>query len=213
MKFYYNPISTYSQKALIALYEKGVAFEPHVVNLMSPEGRASYEEVYTVGKIPVLFLDDGSLLSESSAIVEYLELTHPNAGPHLVPADRNAALQTRRWTSFADSMLNETMQKIFFDTRRPAEKRDPLGVAQATAALEKSLAFMDAHLAKNQWLAGAEYSMADCAATPPLFYLKNLHPFEKFTNVTAYAARALERPAYLKVVAEAMPILQAMMKG
>ena len=212
MKFYYNPISTYSQKALVAFFEKGVAFEPNVVNLMSPEGRASYEQVYSVGKIPVLVLDDGSLLTESTAIVEYLELTHAKEGTRLLPVDANAALQTRRWTAFADCMLNETMQKIFFDGRRPADKRDPLGVEQATESLEKGLAFLDAHLAKNTWLAGTEFSMADCAASPPLFYLKQLHPFDKFANVKAYAARALERPAYLKVMAEAMPILQAMMK-
>ncbi len=44
MKFYYNPLSTYAQKALIALYEKQVKFEPIVVNLMTPEGQGGIRE-------------------------------------------------------------------------------------------------------------------------------------------------------------------------
>ncbi len=55
MKFYYNPLSTYSQKAMIALYEKQVKFEPVVVSLMTPEeSEADYEKVYPIGKVPLL---------------------------------------------------------------------------------------------------------------------------------------------------------------
>jgi len=54
MKLYYNPISTYSQKVLIALYEKGLDFDSEIVNLMDADARAQYREVYPLGKIPCL---------------------------------------------------------------------------------------------------------------------------------------------------------------
>ena len=50
MKLYYNPISTYSQKTLLAFYEKGLEFEPTIVALMDPEAREAYREVYPLGE-------------------------------------------------------------------------------------------------------------------------------------------------------------------
>jgi glutathione S-transferase-like protein len=52
MEFYYNPLSTYSQKALIAFHEKGVKFEPKIVNLIDPGSRAEFEQIYPIGKLP-----------------------------------------------------------------------------------------------------------------------------------------------------------------
>ena len=46
MKLYYFPLSTYCQKAMIAFEEKGVSYEPELVELMNPEARAAYEEIY-----------------------------------------------------------------------------------------------------------------------------------------------------------------------
>ncbi len=84
MKLYYNPISTYSQKVLIALYEKALDFEPEIVNLMDSDARAQYREVYPMGKIPCLILDDGHMIPESSTIIEYID---PLAAPTLILGD------------------------------------------------------------------------------------------------------------------------------
>ena len=73
MKPYFNPISTYSQKVLIVLYEKGIEFEPSIINLMDEDARQKYREIYPMGKIPCLQLDDGHIIPESSIIIEYLD--------------------------------------------------------------------------------------------------------------------------------------------
>ena len=80
MKFYYHPISSYCQKVLVAMYEKGIEFEPHVIALMDPEERAKYREVYPMGKVPLLIVDDDHLIPESSTIIEYLHQVL--ASPH-----------------------------------------------------------------------------------------------------------------------------------
>ena len=51
MKLYYMPVSTYSQKVLLAFYEKGIEFESEIVNLMNPEEAANYREIHPFGKI------------------------------------------------------------------------------------------------------------------------------------------------------------------
>jgi len=79
MKLYFHPISSYSQKVLIALYENATAFEPEIIDLMNPEGSAKYKEIYPLGKVPLLELDDGYRIPESSIIIEYLSQHH--AGP------------------------------------------------------------------------------------------------------------------------------------
>ena len=101
MKLYFHPLSTYSQKTLIAFHEKGVPFEPQIVNLMDPAGRAEYEKLYPLGKIPSLVRDDGWFIPESTIIVEYLEGYFPDQGPRLIPTERDAARQAR----FLDRML------------------------------------------------------------------------------------------------------------
>ena len=75
MKLYYYPLSTYCQKVLIALYEKSVDFTPERVSLMDDAERDAYRKIYPLGKIPLLVLDDGHWVPESSIIVEYLD-TH-----------------------------------------------------------------------------------------------------------------------------------------
>ena len=62
MKLYYHPLSSYSSKALTALYEKGLEFTPVLINLMDKAEHAKYRELYPLGKVPLLVLDDGSMI-------------------------------------------------------------------------------------------------------------------------------------------------------
>ena len=95
MKLYYNPLSSYSQKALIAFYEKGVSFQPELVNLMTPEGRASYQAVFPLGKIPLLKPTEDWMVPESTPIIEYLDDKFPET-PRLIPtAGSDLARQVR----------------------------------------------------------------------------------------------------------------------
>jgi glutathione S-transferase len=210
MKLYYNPVSSYSQKALIAFYEKNAKFEPVVVNLMDAAGRAEYEKVYPMGKVPYLKVEDkGRAVPESTSIIEYIE-RHSPGGTKLIPDDPDAALEVRTWDRFFDCYVNDPMQKIFFDGMRPAGKNDPVGVQEARSRLDKAYAILEPHLANKTWAVGKDFTMADCAAAPPLGYARMVHPFEKFKNVTAYMNRLTERPSFQRALKEAEPILAAM---
>ncbi len=211
MKLYYSPLSAYSQKALMAFYEKGITFEKEIVDLTSPEGRAAYKKVYPIGKVPYLDLPEKDwAVPESSIIIEYID-RHCPGGTQLIPDDPDLARQVRMRDRFCDFNINEPMQKIFFDGFRPADKRDPIGVAKAKELLDASLSILNEHMGTNTWSLGDTFSMADCAAAPALAYTSKVYPFEQHKTVMAYLGRLMERPSFAKVVKEAEPFIAKMM--
>lgn len=212
MKLHYHLLSSYAQKTLIGLYEIGASFESQIVNVMDPSARAEYEAFYPIGKVPVLVLDDGTLLPESSIIIEHVDQTTPG-GPRLIPADPARALRVRLLDRQVDNYLAETLAKIFFDGRKPPEKRDPDGVALAAKRIGVMYHMLDAELARGPWLAGDSFSLADCAIAPCLFYLRRMIPFDAHGNLAAYAGRLAERPSVQRVQQAAAPLVKAMMGG
>jgi glutathione S-transferase len=212
MKLFYNPVSSYSQKVLMALHEKDAPFEPQVVNLMDRAARAAYEECVNVfGKLPTLVLSNGTTIPESSIIIEYLD-AHVSTGTKLIPDDRDLARQCRSLDRMADLYLNDPMQTVFFDGMKPEADREPRRVASAKKTLDKMYKFMNEHFAKKTWALGDAFSMADVAAAPCLNYLRMVYPFDAHGNVVAYATRCTERPSFQRVMAEAGPALATAFK-
>jgi glutathione S-transferase len=207
MKLYFHPVSSFSQKTLVAFHEKGVAFEPVIINLMDPKDREAYRQVNPLNKVPFLRVEDKKLeLAESSIIIEYIDRKFPG-GTKLIPDDFDQALQVRKLDRYFDNYINEPMAKILFDGFRPEGKNDPYGVQQARDRLTSTYALLDKELAGRTWAAGDAFSMADCAASPALFYSRMMQPFEEHKNLSAYFGRLMERPAFQRVVKEAEPFL------
>jgi glutathione S-transferase len=207
MKLYYNPLSSYSQKVLMAFFEKGVSFTPELVNMMDPKAKAEYEKINMFGKVPTLVLDDGHNIPESTIIIEYLEDTFPGSGTRLIPEDKTLARQARFHDRLFDLYINDPLTVIFFDGRRPEGQREPQRVAAAKATLDKVYARYDGYFATHTWAIGDAFSMADCAAAPALNYGKMVYPYEQYKNLTAYAGRLAERPSFARAWAEALPLM------
>jgi glutathione S-transferase len=80
------------------------------------------------------------------------------------------------------------------------------GLATATEKLELAYAWLESHLAGRTWAAGEDFSLADCAAAPALFYADWTHPIgEQYPVLRAYRARLLARPSFARAVDEARP--------
>ena len=199
--------SSYSQKAILAFYEKGIEFTPAPVNLFDPEGLAAYKKIYPLGKIPLL-TGDGLFIPESTIIIEYLENEFPNAGARLIPEDKTAARRTRFKDRVADLYVNDKVAAIFFDSVKPADQQNPEMVAKAHATLDTSLGFIDDALKDNAFFAGAEISMADCALFPPMFYAQRLHPYKERQHISAWFDRMMQRKSVQRLMAELLPALE-----
>ncbi len=204
MKLYAHPFSSYCQKVLIALYENDTPFELRMLGVGDERAAAELAALWPLRRMPVL-VDDGRTVVEASIIVEHLGLHHP--GPvRLIPEDRRAALDVRMMDRFFDNYVMTPMQRIVFDAIRPAEHRDPHGVADARALLDTAYSWLDATMAGRTWAAADAFSLADCAAAPSLFYADWVHPIgEQFANVRAYRRRLLARPSFARAVDEARP--------
>jgi glutathione S-transferase len=204
LTLYAHPFSSYCQKVLTALYENGLEFKYRIIGPEDPSAFAELEKLWPLKRFPVL-RDAGHTVIETSLIIEHLGLYHP--GPvRLIPADPKAALDTRMMDRFFDLYVMTPMQKIVFDFIRGAENRDAYGVREAQQGLETAYAWLDERLASRQWATGDDFSLADCAAGPSLFYSDWVHPIEsRFPNTSAYRKRLLARPAFARAVDEARP--------
>lgn len=207
LTLYFHPLSSYCHKALIALYESGVAFTPQLVDLSDEAQEAAFKALWPVRKFPVL-RDGEAIVPESSGIIEHLALHHPGR-VRLIPDDPTAALAVRAEDRFFDLNVHFHAQKIITDRIRPAGASDVFGVAQSRTALDTALAIADRHMASRTWAAGDEFSMADCAAVPPLFYADlRIAPLAgRYDNLAAYLDRMKQRPSYARVLKEAKPYL------
>jgi glutathione S-transferase len=207
LTLYLHPLSSYCHKVLIAFYENGTPFTPHLVNLGDKESAGAFKTIWPVGKFPVL-QDGERIVPESTTIIEYLGQRYPGTAK-LIPDDAAAALEVRAIDRFYDLHVHTHMQKIIGDRIRPADRKDPFGVAQATAAMNTALALRERDMAGRTWAAGEDFTLADCAAAPALFYLDAaIAPLAgSYPNLTAYLGRLKQRPSYARALAEAEPYM------
>jgi glutathione S-transferase len=200
LELFGHPFSSYTWKALIALYETGAAFEfRNIAGDEHPDNEASFKAHWPVGKFPLL-VDDGMAIMESSTIVEHV-------APALIPASPDAAREVRMLDRIFDNHVMTPVQAIVaehlpFLTPTP----DAARVARAHAALDAVYPWLDARLAGREWAAGADFTQADCAGAPALFYADWVQEIPaRFGALRAYRARALARPSVARCVDEARP--------
>jgi glutathione S-transferase len=204
LTLYAHPFSSYCQKVLIALYENVTPFEWRVLTPDDPETNEAFSALWPIRRMPLLH-DGEHTVPESSIIIEYLDRHHP--GPvRLIPADADTALEARLLDRCFDNYVQTPQQKIVLDSLRTAADRDPWGVKEARARLDIAYAWLDRKLAGRTWATGGDFSLADCAAAPALFYADWTHRIPaRCANVVAYRQRLLARPSFARAVDEARP--------
>ena len=211
LTFFFHPLASFCQKVLIALYENGTPFEPHIVDFANEASAAAFRKLWPVGKMPVL-RDEARdrTIPESSIIIEYLAQHYP--GPtELIPGGPGpGACRRGSRDRFYDLYVHEPMQKIVGDRLRPAGKNDPHGVEVGEGAAAEGVR----HDRRARWRRGPgrwamAFTLADCAAGPPLFFANKLMPFgDSHRNLAAYFERLTKRPSFARSLAEAEPYIK-----
>lgn len=201
---YGHPFSSYTQKALIALYENGTPFEFRCISPEHPQNAAEWLARWPLRKFPLL-VDGEREVVETSLIIEYLQLAHPGPVP-LLPADPMAALEVR----FMDRVFDLHVMWPVQDAVRGAMTGDAGKREDALAAAVEKLAlaydWLETRLAGLTWATGNDFTLADCAAAPSLFYADWVHRIgEHHPVLRAYRTRLLARPSVARAVEEARP--------
>ena len=204
LALYGHAFSSYTQKALIALYENGTPFEFRSLGPETPQHAAEWLQRWPLRRFPLL-VDGERDVAETSIIIEYLQLVHP--GPvRLLPADALAALEVRFLDRFFDLHVMAPVQLAVDSALQRAASTREQGRALAGDRLELAYAWLEGQLAGRTWAAGADFTLADCAAAPALFYADWTQRIsEAFPLLRAYRARLLARPSFARAVEEARP--------
>jgi glutathione S-transferase len=201
MQLYGHPFSSYTWKALIALYANDTPFEFAPFGEGKGENDEFVKSASPQGLFPVL-RDGETVVFEASAIVEYLHLHHPGKQP-LLPTDSNEALQVRMIDRVFDNYVMAIVQgsvgeaiatgKLSDATRQKVEEK-----------LEKSYRWID------EWLGGYDnresVTLIECAAAPSLFYADWVHRIpEQYGRLRDWRAHLLALPAVARCVEDARP--------
>lgn len=205
LTLHYHPLSSYCHKVLIAIDVLGVEVQKRMLNLGDPTERAAYRALWPIAKMPLL-VDQGRAIPETSIIIEHLQRRHARAGRTLIPDDADAVLEVRLWDRIFDQYVMTPMQAFTADLLRPQDVRDPLNVAQARESLLRAYELIDRRFDGRAWAAGSEFSMADCAAAPALFYAVTYVPFSpRHGRLAAYFDRLMDHPSVARTIDQARP--------
>ena len=200
IELYGHPFSAFTWKPLIAAYARNAPFVFRMVAPDQPENTARLAALSPTGQMPAL-IDGAREVVESNVIIEYLDRV--GNAPPMIPAAPDAALTVRMLADVFDDYVAAPMQRIVSEAFRAEDGKDPTGVAQARAALDRSYQWLSGRVGAP-WAIGETFTLADCAAAPALFYADWVHPIPD-GPLRAYRARLLEHPAVARVVDEARP--------
>ncbi len=215
-----------SQRVLWLLEELGVPYElkryrrDPVTHLAPPELR----QVHPLGKSPVV-TDDGEVYAESGAILEYLADRYAQAAggdlAQLVPRPGSPEQrQCRFWMHYAEgSLMNWLLMKLVFTAipKRPMPffakpvARAICGQVQASLVdpnVRTAAEFIDSHLGRNAWFAGASLSIADFQMSYPVeALLSRAADPARYPAISAYRDRMRSRPGYQRAEAKGGPVI------
>jgi glutathione S-transferase len=198
IQLYGHPFAAFAWKPLIAAYERNVPFEFYMVDPDHAENTARMRELSPTGQFPAL-VDGDRTVTQSNAIIEYLDRI--GSVPKMIPTNPDAALNARMLADVFDSYIAGPMQQIVGEALRPVDRQDSVRVTEAKTNLNKSYAWLAQHIS-NSWAIGDQFSIADCAAAPALFYADWVHPIPDGA-LSSYRARLLARRSIARVVNEA----------
>ena len=198
MIVYGTGYSPYVRKVLVALAEKGVAYEHRPVMFHAPD--ADFQAASPFGKIPAIE-EDGFRLADSSAILWYLERKHPS--PALTPTDPQALGRAVWFDEFGDTELFGKLIVPFVErVLKPNMMKQATDEAAVTKALEKDLPPLFDYLEREisgPYLAGDAFSIADISIATG-FYNFQVAKAEidssRWPKLAAYVAATLARPSF-----------------
>lgn len=206
-----------SQRVLWALEELELPYQivryQREPTMLAPE---ALKKVHPLGKSPVLE-DEGNILAESGAILEYLQETR-DPQQKLKPLSPQDRLQYRFWLHYAEGSLMPMllMKLVFASLGKPPVPiglrtvGKVLGQGVQKAYLNKQLAthaaFIESHLAQHSWFAGEQLSMADIQMSYPAFALLARGEQGDLPHLAAWKKKVEMRPAWQRAIVQGGPL-------
>ena len=203
LELFGHPFSSYTQKVLIALWADETPFEYRILEQDHPENFEELKRHWPFGQFPLL-LDDGRPFVESTPIIEHLQAEH--GGVHRWIPDGDIGRRVRFLDRYGELRVMQPMKQSFAKALRPESDGDPYPVARSLEQLRLAYDWLETNLSDGPWAVGEEFTLADCAAAPSLFYadwVEEIGPVRP--RLAAYRARLLAHPIVARTVDEGRP--------
>lgn len=205
MKLYYSPLSVFSAKPRIAMYEKAIAHETRLLNWSPAAGWLKPEELPRLNpkaQIPVL-VDGETVIYDSTIILEYLEERLPK--PPLFPAGVAERARCRMLEDLGDTLLAPNLGVLVAEVFKKPDPstRDRAAVAQVKAELTRQYQRLDRELGEREYLCG-EFSVADISCFSPINIASLMEgaPPPECDNLANWLSRMRNRPSVSRYLAE-----------
>lgn len=200
MKLYNASVSPNAQRVRIFLAEKGLEVETQLLDLFQNEARSpEYLKINSLGAVPALVLDDGSVITESVAVCRYLDALHPE--PPLFGADAKSQALVEMWVRRIELEIMRPLADIVQNTHPFfAERMTQLpdyATLQRQTAREK-FAWLDREIAGRSYLTGDGFTMADIVGMSALSVagFAEAEPGAELKNLQTWKERVSSRPSY-----------------
>ena len=207
MELYFAPLAC-SMSARIALDEAGATVK--LVEVDTHAGRIpttgdDYRAVNPLGYVPALRLDDGTVLTENAAILQYIAEQYPQAQLAPPPSDRVGRAKLRQWLSFIGAELHKGLMTPLLGDKTPPDVK-----AWTLNKYGPRLAYLDAKLKDREFLLD-RFSVADGYLTTVLNWTRATPQIDlsAYPNVKAYLERMRARPSVAAALAAELPLFQA----
>lgn len=212
--------SNYYNVPKLALLEKGIAFEEVLSYTgVGPKYKPEYLDKSPLGKVPALETDEG-FISESRAILEYIERTWPE--PPLLPSSPFGAAKVQELSQFIELYFELVARRLIVNLLAGTEP-DPAVLKEVRTSLDKAAAALPRLSRFEQFAYGDQFTLADIAAILNLPIVRNVgkaflgkDPLAEVPGLDAYCARMEERPHVQKIrsdAAESRPHFMAHLKA
>jgi glutathione S-transferase len=207
---YGHPFSSYTWKALIALYSEDLDFEFRIVDADHPEHVEMVQAAGPLGKFPVL-VDGENIIFEATSIIDYVA-RHYGGLQMLIPKEEDAAIGMRMLDRLFDNYVMSPMQDIVSEYLHDRDNPDMARIGEARDKLEKSYAWIDGWL--EYYPPMDHVSLIECAAAPALFYADWVHPIgEHFARLRIWRSHLLRLPAVARCIEDARPYREGFPPG
>jgi maleylacetoacetate isomerase len=208
VKLYSYFRSSAAYRVRIALNLKGVACEMVAIHLTRDGGRhksAEYRAINPQMRVPALVLDDGAVLVQSLAIIDYLDETFRD--PPLLPSDPVARAHARGIAEIVACDIHPINNLVTLNYLRA-----PLGHDQAAIDawyahwIMTGFEAIEAMIAPGRFAVGASPTVADLCIVPQVFNARRYKlPLERFPNILGVEAACLALPAFDRARPENQP--------
>ncbi len=199
MKLIASLTSPYVRKVRIALADKKIEYE--LVEVSPWAADTSVPEWNPLGKVPVLALDDGTLLYDSRVIVEYLDSVSPVS--RLIPEPARQRIAVKKWEALADGIC-DAASAVVLESRRPQRQQSKAWIERQRQKIALGVAEFARDLDERPWCSGEAYTLADIATGCALGYLDFRHPDidwrNDYPNLARHAEKLAKRPSFAETV-------------